>query len=40
MRTLTLNGQPTIQVKKGKPFEQPQDCNPVIPNGFYYLIKQ
>ncbi|GAA5096018.1 hypothetical protein GCM10023210_29370 [Chryseobacterium ginsengisoli] len=40
VRTLTLNGQPTIQIDKGKPFEQPQDCNPVIPGGFYYLKKQ
>ncbi len=40
VRTLILNGQPAIQIKKEKPFEQPQDCNPIIPNGFYYLIKQ
>jgi hypothetical protein len=40
VRTLSLNGQSAIQISKEKPFEQPQDCNPVIPNGFYYLIKQ
>jgi len=40
VRTLILNGQSAIQIKKEKPFEQPQDCNPIIPNGFYYLIKQ
>jgi len=40
VRTLTLNGQPAMQIHKGKPFELAQDCNPVIPNGFYYLMKQ
>lgn len=40
IRTLILNGQLAIQIDKGKPFEISQDCNPVIPNGFYYLIKQ
>ncbi len=38
IRTLILNGQQAIQIDKGKPFELSQDCNPVIPNGFYYLI--
>ena len=40
VRTLALNGQPAIQIDKSKPFELSQDCNPIIPNGFYYLIKQ
>jgi hypothetical protein len=40
VRILQINGQPAIQIDKVKPFEQPQDCNPIIPNGFYYLIKQ
>jgi hypothetical protein len=40
IRTLMLNGQPAIQIFKRKPMEVPQACYPVIPGGFYYLIKQ
>ncbi|GEN75624.1 DUF6705 family protein [Chryseobacterium hagamense] len=40
IRTLTLNGQPAIQIFKKKPMELHQVCDPVIPGGFYYLIKQ
>jgi hypothetical protein len=40
IRTLILNGQPAIQIFKRKPLGIGQACNPVIPGGFYYLIKQ
>ncbi len=40
VRTLTLNGQPAIQIDKFKTLELGQICTPVIPAGFYYLIKQ
>lgn len=40
IRTLTLNGQQAIQIFKRKPMEIEQACNPAIPGGFYYLIKQ
>ncbi|GAA5090998.1 hypothetical protein GCM10023210_17920 [Chryseobacterium ginsengisoli] len=40
VRTLTLNGQSAIQIDKFKTLEMGQACAPVIPGGFYYLIKQ
>jgi hypothetical protein len=40
VRTLTLNGQPSIQISKGKALEIGQVCTPIIPEGFYYLKKQ
>lgn len=40
IRTLTLNGQQAIQIFKRKPLQPGQVCNPVIPGGYYYLIKQ
>ncbi len=40
VRTLTLNGQPAIQIAKFKTAELWQPCSPIIPEGFYYLIKQ
>lgn len=40
IRTLTLNGQQAMQIFKRKPLFPGQACNPFIPGGFYYLIKQ
>ena len=41
IRTLSLNGNPAIQIFKRKPIEiQQTPCTPAIPSGFYYLIKQ
>lgn len=40
IRTLILNGQSTIQIYKWKSMELNQACIPIIPDGFYYLMKQ
>jgi hypothetical protein len=40
IRTLTLNGQSAIQIFKRKSLEIIQNCSAVIPEGFYYLMKQ
>lgn len=40
IRILIHNGQQAIQIFKRKPLDLYQNCQPVIPGGFYYLIKQ
>ena len=40
IRTLILNGQQAIQIYKSKPHDLYQLCDPIIPRGFYYLMKQ
>jgi hypothetical protein len=40
IRTLIHNGQQAVQIFKRKPLDLGQNCTPIIPGGFYYLIKQ